>query len=343
MKRPIKKSVWVALLLCLAGALIWLVSFIAVGFDIKKLGTVSHETNTYEINGEFEKIVIDTKTADIRFVLTEGECKLVCHEEARMKHTAMVEGDTLMIWAVDTREWYDHIGMSFEDTALTLYLPESQFQKLEIESDTGDVEMSDDFRFRWATVKTDTGEIDWKAPVTERLTIESDTGDVWAEADAFGELHIDTSTGDVKVDAETITDLSVVTTTGDITVTSAENQDTASIMTKTDTGETLIENIRCEVCWVESDTGKIQLKNVIAGVTGYFASDTGDVTLEKVDAGTNFHIKTDTGDVSGTLLSKKTFLTETDTGRINVPKTTGDTECHITTATGDINIEVIGK
>lgn len=324
MKKPMKKPLLIALLLCLAGLIIWFVSLVAVGFDITKISTVDHETNTYEINGEFERIAIDTKTADIRFALTEGECKLVCHEEARVKHTATVVGDTLMIWAEDTREWYDHVGMSFEDAELTLYLPEAQFQKLEIESDTGDVELSEDFRFRWATVKTDTGKIAWKAPVTERLTIESDTGEVCVEADAFGELHIDTSTGD-------------------ITVTSVKNQDTASIITITDTGETLIENIRCQVCSAESDTGKIQLKNVIADITGYFASDTGDVTLENVDALKNFYIKTDTGDVTGTLLSEKTFLTETDTGRINVPKTTGDVECHITTNTGNIDIEVVGE
>lgn len=342
MKKPTKRSLKIALLLCLAGLIIWFVSLVAVGFDVTKISTADHETNTYEINGEFERIAIDTKTADIRFALTEGECKLVCHEEARVKHTATVVGDTLMIWAEDTREWYDHVGMSFEDAELTLYLPEAQFQKLEIESDTGDVELSDDFRFRWATVKTDTGKIDWKAPVTERLTIESDTGDVWAEADAFGLLNIDTSTGDVTVNAETFEELSVGTTTGDITVTSVKD-DASSILVSTDTGEILFEDIRCKICSAGSDTGKIRLKNVIAHVTGHFASDTGDITFENVDALKNFYIKTDTGDVTGTLLSEKTFLTETDTGRINVPKTTGDVECHITTNTGNINIEIVGQ
>ena len=82
MKKPTKKSLKIALLLCLAGLIIWFVSLVAVGFDVTKISTVDHETNTYEINGEFERIAIDTKSADIRFALTEGECKLVCHEEA---------------------------------------------------------------------------------------------------------------------------------------------------------------------------------------------------------------------------------------------------------------------
>lgn len=342
MKKSMKKPLLIALLLCLAGLIIWFVSLAAVEFDITKISTVDHETNTYEIDGEFDKILIETDTADIRFVWTEEDCKMVCHEEAKVKHTATVRDDTLVIRAIDTREWYDHVGMSFEDVELTLYLPKTQFLKVDIESDTGDVEVPEDFRFDWATVKTDTGKINWKVPVTEKFTAKSDTGDVWAEADAFGLLNIDTSTGDVTVNAETFEELSVGTTTGDITVTSVKD-DESSILVSTDTGEILFEDILCKICSTESDTGKIRLKNVIAHVTGYFVSDTGDVTLENADVLKNFYIKTDTGDVTGTLLSEKTFLTETDTGRINVPKTTGDVECHITTNTGDINIEVIGQ
>ncbi len=342
MKKQMKKSLKSALLLCLAGLVIWLVSFITVGFDITKINTVDHETNEYEINGEFDEISIRTKTADIRFVLTEDEnCKLVCHEEARVKHTAKVQDGMLIITTQDTRKWYDHVGMSFEDADLTLYLPEAQYRTLEIKTDTGDVEVPKEFRFEKVTVETDTGKIDWNAPVSQRFVIKSDTGSVCAEAEAFGVMKIETSTGDVSVNAGTFAQLEADTTTGDITVASVT--EAALLMLGTDTGEVSLADIACMDCVVKSDTGKIKLKNVIADVCVNLVSDTGDVILENVDASEVIHIETDTGDVTGTLLAEKTFFPQTDTGRINVPKTTGDGQCHITTNTGNIEIEVTGQ
>lgn len=342
MKRLTKKSVKIAFLLCLAGLVIWLVSFVAVDFDITKLNTVDHETNEYAIEGEFDKISIRTQTADVRFVLTEGEaCKIVCHEEARVQHVVSVQDNMLIVTTKDTRMWYNHVGVSFEDAELTLYLPKAQYRAVEIKTDTGDVELPKEFRFEKATVETDTGMVEWNAPVSGKLDIKSDTGNVSAEADGFRILKIETSTGDVRVNAGTFTDLQAETTTGDIVVTSVA--EAALLMLGTDTGEISLEDIACLDCAVKSDTGKIQLKNVIADDCINLVSDTGDISLENVDASQIIHIQTDTGDVTGTLLSDKTFLTRTDTGQIGVPKTTGDVECHITTNTGDINIEVIGK
>ena len=342
MKKSRKKSVQIALLLCLAGFVIWLVSFIAVGFDITKMNTVDHETNEFVIDEAFNKIYIRTKTADIRFVLTEGEtCKLVCHETAREKHTAKVQDGTLMITTKDTRMWYDYVGISFEDAELTLYLPEAQYRTLELKTDIGAVEVPMEFQFEKVTVETDTGKIDWNAPVSKELVIKSDTGSVCAEAEVFGMMEIKTSTGDVSVKAGEVTQLKAETTTGDITVTSAT--ETALLMLGTDTGEVLLEDIACIDCVVTSDTGKIRLKNVTADVCVNLTSDTGDITLEKVDASEVIHIQTDTGDVTGTLRSEKTFFPKTDTGRINVPETTGEAQCWLTTNTGDITIEVTGQ
>ena len=62
--------------------------------------------------------------------------------------------------------------------------------------------------------------------------------------------------------------------------------------------------------------------------------------LAEADAG-ELHIRTDTGDVTGTLRTKKVFITETDTGKVEVPKSITGGECEITTDTGDIKIEIL--
>ena len=322
MNRLTKKTVRIALLLCLSGLLILLVSFLAVGFDMKKLSTVVFETNKQEVNEDFSDIAIETKTADVRFMLWEEEgCKIVCHEEARMKHTATVQNNTLLISVTDTRKWYDHIGMSFEDAEMTIYLPERQYGELEIKSDTGAVEVPEVFGFETATVETDTGDVDWQASVARNLTIETDTGAVNVDTDILEKLEVKTSTGDVSVD---------------------DVMNALSVSVETRTGETRLNNIKCRTFTAKSDTGEIQIKDTVAGFSGTIISQTGGVTLENSDAIESLYIKTDTGDVTGTLLSEKTFYPETDTGKVDLPVTYGN-PCAITTNTGDIKIEVIGK
>ncbi len=322
MKQLSKKTVRIALWLCLVGLLITLVSFLAVGFDMTKLSTVTFETNTKEVNEDFSDIAIETKTADIRFVLWEEDnCKVVCYEEERMKHTATVQNGTLMISVTDTRKWYDHIGMSFGDAELTVYLPRKQYEALEIQGDTGAVEVPEVFGFETATVETDTGDVDWQASVAGNLTIETDTGAVNVDTDILEKLEVKTSTGDVFVD-------------------SVRNAFTISV--ETNTGAIRLNNIRCRIFTVKSDTGEIRIKDTVAGFNGTVVSQTGGVTLEGSDAVESLYIKTDTGDVTGTLLSGKLFQTETDTGNVSVPATNGY-PCVIITDTGDINIEVIGK
>ena len=322
MKPLSKKSIRTALLLCVAGLLILLVSFIAVGFDVKKLETVAYETNTYEITDYFTDITVKTQTADLCFVPWEEEyCKVVCYEEDKVKHTVTVQKNTLVIDVTDTREWYDHIGMSFEDAELTVYLPKKQYDALEIEGDTGDVELPEGFMFEKGKVKTDTGEITWKATVINSLVIETDTGKVNVDTDTFERLEIKTSTGDVSVDSVAVAYL---------------------ISVETGTGEILLNNIKCRSFSVETNTGKVYIKDTVAGLNGTILTQTGDVTLKDSDAVESLYIKTDTGDVIGTLLSGKQFQTDTDTGKVTVPATNGY-PCVIITDTGDINIEVVGN
>ena len=322
MKPLSKKTVRIALLLCVAGLLIMLASFIAVGFDVKKLETVVYETNTYEITDYFTDITVKTQTADLCFVPWEEEhCKVVCYEEEKVKHTVTVQKNTLVIDVTDTREWYEHMGMSFEAAELTVYLPKKQYDALEIEGDTGDVELPEDFTFEKGKVKTDTGKITWKATVINRLVIETDTGKVNVDTDTFERLEIKTSTGDVSVDSVAVAYL---------------------VSVETGTGEILLNNINCRSFSVETNTGKVYIKDTVAGLNGTILTQTGDVTFEDSDAVESLYIKTDTGDVTGTLLSGKQFQTETDTGRVSVPATNGY-PCVIITDTGDINIEVVGE
>lgn len=319
MSKATKLWLFTATALVALGLIIFAGVMVNYDWDFSELSTVTYVTNTYETNGEFDKISINVDTTEIEFVPTEDEsCRIVCFEAEKVKHSATVQNGTLIIDMIDTRKWYDYICISIGTPKMTVYLPQNEYASLFIETDTGDINIPKDFTF-------------------EKIKIDGDTSEVGCFASVSNILEIELSTGDISVDSITVGQADLTTTTGEITVgnVTAEND----IDVKTDTGKVKLTNVSCADFMAESDTGAITLKNVVA--TGSFSveSDTGDVRFENSDAA-QISVKTSTGDVTGTLLSEKIFITETSTGRISVPKTTSGGKCEITTATGDIKIDV---
>ena len=311
---------------------VWLIiaaSFVLVGgiifggvmsmlkWDFTKLSTVKYETNNYEITENFNNISIITETSDVVFVPSESQkASVVCHEQKNMKHSVTVQDGTLVIEVVDTRKWYEYIGINFSTPKITVYIPQGEYGKLSIKSSTGDVKIPKEFKFENIDISESTGNVTNYASASENIIIKTSTGNIRVENVSANTLDLSVSTGGITV--------SNVTCEGDVKI-------------DVSTGKTNLTNIECKNIVSSGNTGAISLKNVIATEKFFIERSTGDVRFEGSDA-TEISVKTDTGDVTGTLLSEKVFITETSTGRINVPKTTSGGKCEITTSTGDINI-----
>lgn len=308
-----------AAFLTVLGLVIFVGSMAACGWDFTRLSTVKYETNTYEMRESFESIAIDVDTAKVEFVPSpDGTCGVVCFETEKVKHSAAVQNGVLVIDTVDARKWYDHIGFFLGSPKITVYLPQTKYVSLSIETDTGDIAIPGDFTF-------------------EHLTIKGDTADADCLATVLNDMEIALSTGNIKVDGASADRIRLITKTGGIHVESVASGGNIDI--ETDTGDVKLTGVVCGDLTVESDTGTIFLKNVAAAGRFSIESDTGDVRLENSDAA-QISIETDTGDVIGTLLSDKIFMAETSTGRVSVPKTVTGGKCEITTSTGDIRIDI---
>lgn len=319
MNQKMKKSFLVAALLCGAGLVLFLICLLGTGFDFRKMSNVTYETNTYEVSDTFTDIKVDVSTADVCFVPADTDsCKVVCKETDQLKHSVRVENGTLVIDVVDQRNWINFIGFTVESPKVTVYLPETEYSRLNIKGNTGDVKVPEQFRFVQAKVEVDTGDVLWSAPVTTTLELKADTGDV--------------TVSNVVTEA-----LTVKTSTGDATITTATVSGALSV--KSSTGEIKITDAQCKTLRADSNTGDIKLKTVEASEQGDVTSDTGDVLLNGFDAA-YITIKTDTGDVEGTILSEKTFFAESDTGDVDVPRMVSEEICEITTDTGDIDVQV---
>lgn len=316
-----RKAIWItlALLLIVIGAVVFAAAMMGAGWDFIKLETSKYETAEYEIDEDFEDISVITYTSDVALLPSEdGKCRVLSYEEERLRHNVTVSDGELKIEVVDTRKWYDHIGINFESPKITVYLPEREYSELSIDESTGDVTVSKDFSFSSVDISLSTGDVSLAASSTGPVKINSSTGDITLEEVSASAVDLSVSTGSIR--------LGKVSATGGIKLTVS-------------TGAALLTDVICGSLSTSGSTGGVRLERVIASGKLYVERSTGGVELYGCDGGEIF-IKTSTGGVSGTLLSDKTFVTDSGTGSIDVPKDTVGARCEIRTSTGSIKISI---
>lgn len=318
MKKSTRITVIVASSLLLAGLIMSFVGLVLADFNWANLETQSIETNVHEITEAFDKIHVETDTADVSFVPSEdGQCKVVCNEREKKCHAVEVRDGILSVTLVDERKWYEFIGISISRTSITVYLPEGIYTYLFAETDTGDIEIADSFSFGNVTLNTDTGDIDCYASVTSVLDAETDTGHIRIENAAVGSLDLEAATGHINV----------------------ENVTVGNVMAEADTGKVKLSHVTCTHIDVQTSTGNISLTDVIASETMRLKASTGNVTLDGCDAA-EIYVKTSTGNISGTLLTEKIFFAKSSTGKVRVPKSMSGGKCEMSTSTGNIRIQI---
>ena len=315
------KKIWllIAASLMLVGVLLFVGVMNVLQWDFTRLSTGGLQTNRYEVTDEVLSISVNTATAEISLLpATDGKCTVECYEREYAKHTVTVEEGRLSIESVDTRKWYEHVGIHFGTPRITVYLPKGAYEALSVEATTGAVTVAKDFTFA-------------------SLGIEQTTGSVKCYASATGEIGIHTTTGKVLVEGVTAGALDLSVTTGDVTV--RDTVCTDGVRADVSTGDALLAGVSCASLFTEGSTGDVMLERVLVRETLTVTRTTGDVTILASDAA-ELWIQTTTGDVEGTLLTEKIFLVDTTTGEKDVPATVQGGRCEIHTTTGDIEIKL---
>ncbi len=319
MKTVTKISLIIAAVLTVVGGLIFTLALALEGWDIKKISTDKFETRTLEIYDNFENILVDIDTADIKFLPGETEnTQILLKEYKNEKHTTDVTDKTLKITLTDKRHWTDYISFfSFESPKITVYLPKEEYLSLKIDTDTSDIEIPKNFKF-------------------QDINIKGSTADVKSEAMVKGDINITLSTGDITLSEIMAQNLNLKVSTGEVTLSKIATENLNLTVT---TGDSNLKDISCTNLISNGDTGDMVLNNVIAYCIFNIKRNTGDINFDSCDA-SQVSIKTTTGDVIGTFETSKVFLCASDTGRIDVPKSTEGGKCEITTDTGDITIKI---
>ena len=319
MSRTAKIWLIIAAALVLVGCLAFAVAMTMLNWNFINLSTNKYETNSYEISEDFGAISVKTDTANVDFVATDSsKCSVECYDREKLRHTVSVKDGTLVIEIVDTRKWYEYIGINFGSPKITVYLPKGEYGALSVRGSTGNVELTKGLSFKSIDISESTGNVKSYATASGAVKIKTSTGKISVENISAGSLELSASTGNIT--------LTNVTCGGDVRV-------------SVTTGKSVLINVKCESLETKGSTGGISMDSVIAKENLSAERSTGRVSFRGCDA-SEIYVKTSTGNVEGSLLSEKVFITKTDTGRIEVPSSTTGGVCKITTDTGDIKITV---
>lgn len=320
MRKSMKFWLMASAALIASGSIMFTVTACSIGWDFKKFNTTNFETITHEISDTFQNITVDNATADIAFLQSTNEkCTIVCHEDVKLTHSVRVENDTLTVKIQDERKWYDHLNIGSYAPTLTIYLPQTAYSALSIETATGDVNIAKDFTF-------------------DSVRISGSTSDVVCYASVKNSLSIKVTTGDIDLKNLTAGTIDLTTTTGDIEAVSVKTENDFTLAV--DTGDAELTNVTCKNFTSTGDTGDLEMEDLLATEKISITRDTGDVEFERCDA-RELYIKTTTGDVSGSLRTTKDFHADSKSGDVRVPHSSVGGKCEITCSTGDIRIIIL--
>ncbi|MCD7847668.1 MAG: DUF4097 domain-containing protein [Oscillospiraceae bacterium] len=174
-----KKWIIAAAILVAVGGVIFLGALVSVGFDASRLETWFFHTNTYEFSDDFENISINTEVAGVTLLPSDDDvCKVICYEDDTFSHTVKVENGTLSIESVNTRKWYNNIGISIDDPTVTVYLPEDTYASV--------------------SVTVATGAITLENVICDSLDATVTTGNISLEGCDAGEMKLKARIGNIK-------------------------------------------------------------------------------------------------------------------------------------------------
>lgn len=321
--RPAKRRALRFAIICVAaGLLISFVALAALDFNFFEMGTMNPVTNTYIVADAFKDIRVSGAECDVRLIPSEdATCTVLCNETDRIAHTVAVKDGALTIERTDNRRWFEHIGFTWNywgPIEVIIYLPESAYEDLYIQTASGDIEVPDAFSFA-------------------RAEADGVSGDVSFAAGVEGALRLKAISGDIRVSGTTPQSLTVESTSGKIIVDSVDVS--AAFSCKTISGGQEISRLTCQNASIYSTSGRVIASDLIASESIRMETVSGGIKLTGCDAATLW-LKAVSGSVTGTLRTDKKFVTHTTSGSVSVPDTVGGGICEVNTVSGSIHLDV---
>lgn len=286
MKSSTKVALVIALVFFVIGMSMMGIAAAVIGTDVSWDGYNPEVTEKERgVKGEFSEIYIDVMMADVTVLAADSDiCRIVSKETQDVYLELLSSEGTLIIAETDVRQWYERIGIS-PKISLTVYLPQKQYEALEISSLSGDIAVMEG-SFKKGNLTTASAEIYTAVGFETGLTAIAISGDVQitgaqsAILDArstSGEVsltnasadmvQLETTSGDISCKGVTAGRLSTATTSGDIEISASDATDI--------TADAVSGDVECELL-----TGKRVETDTVSGSKRVQKSDTENGTLK---------------------------------------------------------------
>lgn len=296
MNKKTKNIIITGIIITLIGALIFVIAFSISGFNLSNIATTKFEKVTYEFDEVIKDISITTDTSKIKFIKTDdNKCKVICFESDLIKHNVQKENDKLVITSSDNRQWYDYIGLNVNTPSINIYLPNNEYNNINITTVTGDINIPNDFNFKNMNINGSTSNINSSANVKSKLDIITTTGSINIKSFESEDINITCKTGDINLHNIRCNNINIKGTTAEIELNNVIAND--NIIINNTTGE--VELNRCDArdISIETSTGDVECV-LLSGKVFNVRSTTGEIDIPYSSEGGNCDITTSTGDIS---------------------------------------------
>lgn len=153
---------------------------------------------------------------------------------------------------------------------------------------------------------------------------------------SFAEAEIYNTSGDVEFLASVKNNLKIKTVSGEVYVADTSPQ---NLNVQSTSGEVHVADTSPKSLNVQSTSGEVTLNSVKVQSVLKAKTVSGDINLRSCDAD-SLSLKSTSGEISGTLCTKKKFITDTVSGDVDVPKSKSGGKCEIKTTSGDIEFTI---
>lgn len=286
---------------------------------LNALDTRNLQARSYTVDEEFSSVKIVESSSNVYILPTKDKtCRVECYEGEKTHYDVRVENDTLNITRRDRHNFIE-FGI-FSEAPLTVYLPENEYDAIDVSTASGDVEFGGAFTADKVNIDTASGDMSVSSLSCKKLTADGASADIELNNVDCEELSARTTSGEIELADIRAREVSAKSTSGDIDLRSVR---AGSLKTTTTSGEMELENVLVD--------GKMSLE-----------STSGDIGLERCDAA-EFKISSTSGSVYGSLLTGKTFIAHSTSGDIDIPRTDNGGRCEVSTTSGDITLFVGSK
>ena len=338
-----KAALIIALCLIAAGLILGGIALAANQFHPENLTkqTSSLKEVSYSVDEPFTALDIHGVSGDVRLLPSaDGRCRVECMENEEQTHRVEVRGGTLYV----ERQVHQQIGVTFsfgfsERDYIHIYLPECDYEKLILETTSGDADCPADFSFGEASLSATSGDIDFRSGVEGALAVSATSGEVEVSGVSPGSLSVTSTSGKIRLSEVDAGDLSLSATSGEIILERSTLRGEGRL--KTTSGDQKLEKVSCASLTLESSSGTKYLTDVLASGELRSDSTSGDLVFLRCDAD-SLYLHATSGEVRGSLRTEKIFFTDTSSGSVRVPQGMSGGKCEVHTTSGDIQLTVGG-